>query len=175
MTSGVPSVMTLSPEMVSGFEAGDLRKSSWTKTVTSGTQTYVYPFKYQVGQNAATITEYTMVIRLAELYLIRAEARTKLNDLVGGLSDLNTLRLRAGLPESDATTEAELTAAIDRERQFELFGEFGDRWLNIKRNGTANAIMSALRGGNWTSDDQLFPIPQTEIDRNPNLVQNSGY
>jgi hypothetical protein len=70
--------------------------------------------------------------------------------------------------------------AILTERQHELFTEWGHRWLDIKRLGKADEIMSGiapLKGGTWQSYKQLFPIPVQDIQRNPSLKghQNPGY
>ncbi|MEP7375283.1 MAG: RagB/SusD family nutrient uptake outer membrane protein [Chitinophagaceae bacterium] len=175
----VPSVnpvsITLRQELISAFESGDLRKEIWTKSITNGSDTYVYPFKYQVGQSAPSITEYTMVLRLAELYLIRAEARLKQNNLSGSTADINTIRTRAGLAATTAATTDQLMNAIRQERRMELFTEFGDRWFDMKRTGIIDQVMTSLKPASWTATDELFPIPQTEIDRNPHLTQNRGY
>jgi starch-binding outer membrane protein, SusD/RagB family len=71
-----------------------------------------------------------------------------------------------------------LLIAILHERQVELFTEWGHRWLDLKRTGNVNAVMSIVtpsKGGTWQATDQLFPIPQGDIDKNPNIIQNSGY
>lgn len=173
--TGTPSLISLTPQLISTFLPADNRKAAWTKNVTVGPQSYIYPYKFKVGQNAASVTEYTMVFRLAEQYLIRAEARARQNKLNEARSDLNAIRNRAGLPNTTALNQAELLSAIGSERSLELFAEFGDRWLDLKRTGNADMVMSGIKGSNWATHDQLYPIPQNEIIRNPNLVQNPGY
>lgn len=61
------------------------------------------------------------------------------------------------------------------ERQKELFCEMGHRWFDLKRTGKIDSVLSIEKGNHWQSTDALFPIPQTEIDRNPFLKQNPGY
>jgi len=120
-------------------------------------------------------------MRLAEQYLIRAE--TEANGAGGGtnsaVQDLNIIRNRAGLANySGATDKASLVTAILHERQVELFTELGHRWLDLKRTATVNAVMSVVtpqKGGTWDANWQLYPIPRTEIQVNPNLKQNPGY
>ncbi len=76
-----------------------------------------------------TAQENIVMLRLAEQFLIRAEARAVLNDLNGALADLNFVRTRAGLPASAATTKPEILGAIQRERRVELFIESGHRYF----------------------------------------------
>ncbi len=119
--------------------------------------------KYTDGPNG---TDRAQVIRLAEMYLIRAEA----NSSVG---DLNALRSRAGATPYGSYTSANLY----NERKIELAFE-GHRWFDLRRSGTVDAVMSALKPASWQSTDVLLPIPQREIDQNPTLTQadqNPGY
>ena len=67
------------------------------------------PFKYKIGTFGQPLSECSMVIRLAELYLIRAEARAQLSKLNDGLSDLNAIRIRAGLPERNISSQPEFS------------------------------------------------------------------
>ncbi len=119
-----------------------------------------------------------MMLRLGEQYLIRSEARTQQDNLPGALADLNAIRLRAGLANTEATTKEEILASLLHERQVELFTESGHRWLDLKRTGTIDNIMPLItteKGGIWQTTDQLYPIPADDIQRNKNLIQNSGY
>jgi len=119
-----------------------------------------------------------MVLRLAEQYLIRAEARAQQNNVGGAQSDLNTIRTRAGLPNTTANDKTSLLAAIIHERQVELFSEWGHRWLDLKRSGNLDAMMAVVapaKGATWSSNWQWYPIPSYEIVQDPNLVQNPGY
>jgi len=168
---------------MNAFEPGDLRFSNWVgqDTVptagTTDTVFYYYPYKYKAVDDTL-ITESLMVMRLAEQYLIRAEAKTRQADLTGAASDLNQLRTRAGLPPTAATSQSQLLAAIAHERQVELFTEFGDRWLDLKRTGALDAVMQMVephKGGVWNNYDSLLPIPASDIQLNPRLTQNPGY
>lgn len=168
----------LNNQLLNSFEIGDLRRASWINSVASGGSVYYYPFKYKIGNVAAPTEEYPTILRLAEQYLIRAEARAATNNLVGAQNDLNTIRNRAGLDDTNATNKTELLDAILTERQLELFTEWGHRWFDLKRSGRLNSVMAtatSLKGGTWRPYQALFPIRQTEIDSDPNLSQNPGY
>jgi hypothetical protein len=175
--AGVTSV-TLSDQLVRSFEAGDKRKTNWIDSFTTGSQTYFYPFKYKIKDGTSN-AEYYMVLRLAEQYLIRAEARAELGKS-NAVDDLNVIRRRAGLPDySGGLDKTSLSNAIYNERRIEFFTEWGHRWLDLKRTKRIDAVMTAvtpLKGGvSWKSNHQLFPIPQSEIESNKNLIQNPGY
>ena len=123
-----------------------------------------------------------MVLRLAEQYLIRAEANAHSGDLASAIKDLNIIRQRAGLGTLPSSlTQAQVIAAVAQERRIELFAEWGHRWFDLKRTGQVDAVMSeitpqkvgAITG--WKSYQQLYPIPQSERQLNPNLTQNPGY
>jgi len=108
------------------------------------------------------------VIRLAEMYLIRAEANVRLAPAapVGGrtpLQDLAVVRSRAGLTTTTATL-----ANILAERKLELAFE-GFALHDAKRTQTNIGSLA------WNSNALVFPIPQIEMDANKNLVQNPGY
>ncbi|MDB5159574.1 MAG: RagB/SusD family nutrient uptake outer membrane protein [Mucilaginibacter sp.] len=170
-------VSVISDQLLNAFEPGDKRKTTWINAITVAGTTYNFPFKYQV-QSGGDITEYSMALRLSEQYLIRAEARAQQMNLTGAVADLNVIRNRAGLPGVITTTQAELFAAIQHERQVELFAEWGHRWLDLKRTGSVNTVMSIvtpLKGGRWQSYQQLYPIPPLDINSDHNLTQNPGY
>jgi hypothetical protein len=109
--------------------------------------------------------------RLAEMYLIKAEA---LNEITPGspaaLALLNTLRARVFNPD-------EPLAAIDRdvilrERLFELTGE-AKRRQDLVRHGKYTAAWSFKPA--TAAHKVLMPIPQSQLDANPLLDQNAGY
>ena len=170
---------------VGAFEQGDKRQTSWIQSYTNNTGTYYYPYKYKV-KSSATVTEYSMVMRLAEEYLIRAEARINQSGEVDqGIADLNVIRARARQtptvsvpnplpPLPSGMSQPAALLAVEQERRVEFFSEWGHRWLDLKRTGRANAVLSPLKP-QWQSTDELYPIPQNEITRNPNITQNQGY
>lgn len=168
----------LTPELLNAFEPNDLRLSSWVDSTLYGGVEYYFPYKYKMGSGQATAggpySEYYTVLRLAEQYLIRAEARTQQNKLSDAATDLNTIRSRANLLNTTATTKDGLLAAIAHERQIELFAEWGHRWMDLKRTNQATSILSPIKPL-WTPNSQLYPIPTGELVTDPNLIQNPGY
>ncbi len=171
----------LSDSLEYHFEPGDLRQSHWTDSISQNGSVYYYPFKYKLYFTGSAPTEYPTLLRLAEMYLVRAEARAQQNELIGAngaLADLNTIRRRAGLGPSSAVSQADIETAILRERRFELFTEYGHRWLDLKRTGNLDAVMSMvtpLKGGAWVPTDSLYPIPFNDIKADLELTQNPGY
>jgi hypothetical protein len=168
----------LNNDLVNAFEPNDQRKLSWTDSVSVANITYYYPYKYKIYINPSPVTEYEMVLRLGEQYLIRAEAEAELGQSSEAQADLNAIRTRAGLPNTTAASQTDLLAAILRERRVELFTEWGSRWLDLKRTGNVNTVMSTVapqKGGTWSSYKQLYPIPLSDIKADPNLQQNAGY
>lgn len=155
------------------FEANDQRKVNWTKAITWQGKEYRYPFKYKVRQTTAG-TEYPIVFRLSEMYLIRAEARANQNKTEDGIGDINQVRGRAQIGLLPLTTAKEaLLAAVEHERWVELFTE-ADRWFNLKRLDRANAVLSLIKPA-WKPFQQLYPIPQQERNANPILGDNPEY
>jgi len=166
------------------MEPADKRKT-WVRTVTVSGKQYNSPYKYKLNTSAPR-EEYNMVLRLAEQYCIRAEARAMLDQLPDAVNDLNTIRKRAGLADlTNITTQTRAIAAVEQERRIELFAEWGHRWFDLKRwpasrpthpnEKRIDEVMNALRPATWKTTAVLWPIPSTEIIRNPSLTQNEGY
>jgi hypothetical protein len=172
----MPIRYTLTNDLLHAFETGDKRFSSWTDSVTSGGNAYYYPNKYKLSYdgNTSPLEDY-MVLRLAELYLIRAEARAEQNKITDAQIDLNIIRARAGLDPTTATDQGSLLTAILHERQVELFAEWGHRWYDLKRTGTADSVLTIAKPGRWKATGALFPIPFAQLKINPFLTQNTGY
>jgi hypothetical protein len=113
--------------------------------------------------------------RLGEMYLIRAEANNELGNTAAAIADINLLRSRVFSPAKPTTavTQAQVRAAILNERLFEMTAE-GKRRMDLIRFGQ-------FTSGTWYAKTTntpfriLFPIPQTQIETNPLLVQNPGY
>jgi hypothetical protein len=185
--ANAPALYYLNSLLVNDFEPGDGRYTAWVDSVNYGGSLYYYAYKYKTGARQAkagtTPTEYYMVLRLAEQYLIRAEAEA--NGANGGdaaaVADLNVIRVRAGLPALPNTlASAQVLAAVAQERRIELFAEWGHRWLDMKRTKAIDSVMTVvtpLKGGgtHWASYQQLYPIPPSEITDDPNLTQNPQY
>ena len=137
------------------YEATDVRGKFFNK---AGSNTFTSKHNDRYGD--------VIVIRLAELYLNRAECNSRLGTSVGAtpLEDVNTIRERAGLSDL-ASVDID---AILKERKLELAFEGGqlDDLKRTKRNvGTLT----------FSDNKLVMPIPQREIDTNKKLVQNAGY
>jgi hypothetical protein len=156
----------------------------------SGTRSATITFTVQQqngSDNGWTVRKYgtaiaananIVVFRLAEMYLIRAEARAQLGKLTGAsgaVADINVLRTRAKAVVAPDAAQADVLLAVERERRYELAYE-GHRWYDLVRTGRAQAVMSAF-SPNWNSRYEVWPIPQSEVLRNPALqgAQNPGY
>ena len=173
--SGPPPFAALRSELLNTFEPGDLRKMHWTRAITTGVTTWYHAYKYKQRGSTAATQEYSIVLRLSEQYLIRAEARAMQGDFIGAKEDLNLIRNLAGLPDTTAVTQQELLTAIWQERRVELFTEFGHRFFDLKRAQQLDSALQSLKPG-WNSYEALLPLPESELLLNPNLApQNPGY
>lgn len=172
---GPPPASALSNDFVASFESLDQRKTNWIQTVSDGTDTWYCSYKYKEYNNTEISLEFSIILRLAEQYLIRAEARAHQGDLIGAMEDLNKIRNRAGLASKNGLSKSDLLVAILQERKSELFTEYGHRFFDLKRSGQIDAALLGAKPG-WNTNDVLFPLPQNELGINPNLrPQNSGY
>lgn len=151
--------------LINAYETGDTRRAASIATHTNG---QIYGFKYR---QVATGNENIPVVRLAEMYLIRAEANARLGaDAAVVRADINVIRRRAGLGDLPATVNAQaaLLDAILQERRVEFAFE-GHRFPDLRRHGRAVALLGI------PAEKLLWPVPQYERDVNPNLTQNPGY
>jgi starch-binding outer membrane protein, SusD/RagB family len=157
------------------FEANDLRPASWIRSVTYSGRNYLLPQKYKNNVFAATLPKEDYVMfRLADMYLVLAEASAQLGQTSDAETNLNIVRKRAGLPDFSGAPE-DLLPAIYHERQIEMCYEWGNRWFDLKRTNTIDAVLGAIKPTTWTKDAALFPIPLAQIQANPFLRQNDGY
>jgi starch-binding outer membrane protein, SusD/RagB family len=182
--------LALTSQLVNQFEPGDARITNWIGTFSSNGVNYFYPNKYKIVYGNTDVTEYTMVLRLAEQYLILAEAKIQQGRIAEGVEDLNILRTRSrsaptvAIPDPlpDLATNISLEDALNavaKERQTELFTEWGHRWFDLKRTGTIDREMEVYipnkDNATWSPFKALWPIPQVEIQFNKNLTQNDQY
>lgn len=119
-------------------------------------------------------TQYTnlSIIRLAEMYLTRAEGNLREGTAIGAtpLEDLNRIRQRVKLPLKTAVTLEDIL----KERKLELAHE-GHFIHDVKRTRGSIADNTSAASYPYNDPKLVFPIPQREMDANPNLVQNEGY
>lgn len=157
------------PSLVQSFEEGDSRKEFWL-SVNPG---FLTPAKY--NQSLPVGNERHVVFRLAEQYLIRAEALAQSGNVSGALADLNILRARVKLSSfGNGISKDSCITLVFRERRCELFAEGYHRWFDLKRSGLLDQTLRSEKNG-WSDDDRLYPIPRTDIQRNSRLQQNPGY
>lgn len=142
-------------------EPGDVRKEVNVTTTVPTNKTLKY--------TRVAGEDNVQIVRLAEMYLIRAEAAARLGKGEAALEDLNVIRTRAGLAALTTTDSNELINAILKERIIE-FAHEGLRWLDVRRTGN-------LAGIGLTQEFRaLWPIPEREVDTSAGTItQNSGY
>ncbi|MEY8780892.1 RagB/SusD family nutrient uptake outer membrane protein [Allomuricauda sp. XS_ASV26] len=175
IVNGPPPNSALTQSLINSFEEGDARLEQWVGSVTDGSETWYFPYKYREYVPTASTQECSIIFRLAEQYLILAEANAQLGNLGPALEFLNTVRGRATLPFLDNLDQASLLQAVQAERRVEFFSEQGHRFFDLKRTGRADAVLALIKPG-WESSDRLLPIPESELLLNPNLLpQNEGY
>lgn len=126
---------------------------------------------YYVGTlyHRSTLDDDVIIFRLAEQYLIRAEARANQQNVSGALSDLNIIRHRANISEIvDVASTQELLNLIADERRVELALE-PHRWFDLIRTGKAESVLGIK------TYQTIFPIPYNDIQADKDLVQNDNY
>lgn len=143
---------------------GGNRSSLIQSVVSSGVTRYYGNLYYRTAGNNPVY-----LIRLAELYLIRAEARAQLGNLYGSASDLSAVRTRAGLAAINGNAKENLLLAIETENRVEFAFE-DHRWYDLVRTGRAGAVL-----GITDVNKLLLPIPYAQLLVDPNLTQNPGY
>lgn len=138
-----------------------------------------YPFVYKYRDFSGA--QNFIIYRLADILLLKAEALNELGQVEAAADLVDQVRARVDLDPTTATTQAEMRLAIEKERRLELAFE-GHRWFDLKRTGRAVEVMNAVTDGNGNSlgyqlNEQklVWPIPQSERDKNIKLTQNPGY
>lgn len=137
-----------------------------------------YQTKYQKPGGVDNIH----ILRIAEMYLNRAEARAQTSDLTGALDDLDLIRLRAGIGRITPrpVTKDEVLQAIWNEQKLEFAFE-GHRLFDLTRTGQIMKVLQNIPRKNGPAISipvigrAVFPIPNFELDANKNFVQNEAY
>lgn len=150
------------------FDPADLRLSTTVQYYSGAKGNDYYCNKYQ---DNLTRKDNPIILRLAEMYLIKAEALNEVGYIVDGeaFTALNAIRNRAGLADLTSTelpNQAAFRLAVENERNFELIFE-GNRLFDLRRTGRIDAVVpdiGTLKEAGW-----YFPIPQTEIDTNDGI------
>ena len=186
---------TPSHDLVNAFDAeGDVVRKNATVLMETvpwadeywGNQTgspvpFAYKWRSASGW-ASSNRQY--IFRLGDIILLKAEALNELNRPQDAAAEVNRIRARVdlpALPDAVAASQEQMREAILKERRLELAQE-ARRWDDLVRHGKAIEVMNSLneidlRTGqrvnyNATTSDLLLPIPQQEINRNPNLTPN---
>ena len=142
---------------------------------TEGNGTRPYKWPYDPARSGSNHGNDYAIYRLAEIYLIKAEALNELGRTPEAIALVNQVRARAFTPPKPldpALTQAQARAAIFDERDFELYDE-GKRRSDMIRQGIW--LPAGWNKGADPAHTVLFPIPQSQMDVNPLLVQNPGY
>jgi hypothetical protein len=189
---------TASTDLMAAFEemGDDVRK--YSSTITVSDRSLISDPAYGYGSNEPISHMYkmgrsgeifggsnVMLLRLADIILLRAEALNAIGQTADAITLLDQVRARVNLAPTAATSQSEVKLAILKERRLELLVE-NNRYWDLQRyfndtslfvaylNGLTDSSGNSL-GYQATADKIFAPIPQSEVDINPNLVQNAGY
>lgn len=181
-------------EFVNAYEANDLRKDV-TIFYEGGPQfdgkDYKAYMAYATGYNVRKFVQPKSIVttgssgsplnwpvlRYADVLLMKAEALNELGQTALAEAPLNNVRDRAGLDPVTGLNKDAFREKVLHERRMELAFE-GHRWFDLIRVDNGNyglQFLHSIGRVNATEKHLLFPIPQAEIDVNPNLEQNPGY
>ena len=183
---------TPSQDLVNAYEPGDERKNA--TIIFSGTTLWdgyhvsilapnpYYNYKSYVSKTQESFNgedwetnKNLRVLRLGEMYLIKAEAENELGNIQNARDALDMVRNRAGLGNTTANTQAALRDAIRRERRVEMAFEH-DRMFDLRRTGLAESVLTAHGKPYQSPKHDLFPIPLNQILLSGGrLQQNFGY
>ena len=140
-----------------------------------------YPFGNKWRNITSPSPQNYIFMRLADILLLKAEALNETGDVTGAAALVNQIRTRVNLPNTTASNQAAMRLAIEKERRLELAFE-GHRWYDLKRTGRAIEVINNAKDQNGQNlgyqlnqNRLLWPIPQSEMDKNSYLVQNPGY
>ncbi len=152
-------------DQFSSLIAGDPRESASIGDTPDGLEVVKYP-------NITQSDDPTYIIRLADIYLVKAEAMIRSNgDLGEAREALNTVRERVGLDPVTSNDTGELLQIIQEERVKELAFEGSHEWFDAIRYGNIMQLKSTV-----TNENQYaLPIPEIEVDPNNEITQNPGY
>jgi hypothetical protein len=169
-----------SDKLLAAYGAGDARKNLFIGTVNGNR--FVKKYEKSGRGNGALDLK---VLRLSDIYLIRAEAYAKLStpNITASIADLNAVRAKRITPAATSgvfpTNAGDLLTAIADERFRELCFE-GNRFFDLKRNNQNVQRLATDAQPAWQTLDKndykfILPISSDEMNANPNMVQNPGY
>lgn len=179
-------------DLVNAYEPGDERKAAtiifsgqtlWDGFVISALAPNPrYNYKSYISKTQESFNgedwetnKNLRVLRLGEIFLIKAEAENELGNTIPAQNALDQVRNRAGLANTTANSQLLLREAIWKERRVEMAFEH-DRMFDLRRTGRAAAVLIAHGKPYSSPKHDLFPIPQNQIDLSGGrLEQNPGY
>ncbi|GAA5102530.1 RagB/SusD family nutrient uptake outer membrane protein [Chryseobacterium ginsengisoli] len=166
-------------EVYNLYSAGDTRRSAYIGLTSNG-----IPFSKKLVKTSNTIADggsNFVVLRLADVFLMKAECFAEQNDIANANLYLNKIKTRAGISTVNLSTKELLLDEIDRERRLEFVGE-GHRWFDLLRTGKAISVMTNYFNNNAgystaqiKTHNLLMPVPQGQINTDPAIKQNPGY
>lgn len=174
------SSIYIAPVGADGMAAGDPVPAPYTNL--SPTVPFLYKWKTNISQFGGG-TDNTILLRLADIILLKAEALNQLNQTPAAIPLVNQIRARVHLAGITATSKTDVGLAILNERRMELAFE-GQRWNDLLRYGgdyTISLMKSQVdpfgKSLNYgiNQNKLLFPVPLNEIQLDGNLTQNPGY
>lgn len=191
-TSGGYNIPT--EDLIAAYEDDDLRKDitiqmSWMDgdtEITGLEGRYSTKFNDTPETTSSGASDNWHVIRYADVLLMYAEALNEIGYQAGGeaFTYLNAIRSRAGLADKTSgntdeslsvDSQEEFRLAVEQERRVELAIE-GHRWFDLVRTDRAIEVMTSFLGESISEYQLVYPIPQTQIDVNPDKIkQNTGY
>ncbi len=163
-----------------GTVAGDPIPPPYTNQST--TVPFLYKWKDNISQFGGG-TDNTILLRLADIILLQAEALNQLGQTAQAIPLVNQIRARVKLPPITVISQADVALAILTERRMELAFE-GFRWNDLLRFGSQYTITlmnsqvdpyGKPLNYNVTPNKLIFPVPFSEIQLDGNLTQNTGY
>lgn len=179
--------LTPSRDLIAAFDKeGDIirKKATIIFAVVSWSNEYPssnYPFMHKMPSKFNSIIK----LRLADILLLKAEAHVDKGQLADAAAIVNTIRKRVKLPAltiAITSSQSSMADAVLKERRLELAFE-GNRWFDLVRTGKVFEVLNTLNSRDEgrlpmdvvTENTVLLPLPQSQIDINPQLVQNLGY
>jgi hypothetical protein len=184
------AVLRLSKKLINSFDAGDPRQAFTLNPTTGAIRKYVA--SDNKSQSGVASTNNPRILRYADVILMRAEALVQsggsLSEAIGLLNQVRTRARSQGTGPNPANYDAVTTDRnqvlewVRKERLLELACEEGHRWFDLRRwhlGGQINLsswdFSSARNDVGFNLKNLNFPIPQGELDLNPNMKQNTGY
>lgn len=155
------------------FETDDLRKNAWLKFVGDDGLN-ACTFKYKIIGNSAPSQEYSVILRIEEMFLIVSECAAERSDWNTFNTMINKVRNTAGLSDLNLQNKEDAVNAVLQERRVDFFCEFGHRFYDLKRRKLLETLKAVKN--NWQSHYDLLPLPESELLLNQKLLpQNTGY